>query len=82
VDILKYYLHGFVFPVVFGNVISTVIVFYLMTIWLQDYAYPISIPIWYFVQSILISGSIVIISVLYNFRYLSHLKPIDLIRNE
>lgn len=81
-DILIFYLNDFIVPVVSANVFSALVVYYLMSNWLQNYAFQININFSFFLISALFSIIIVLFSVLYNFRYLHHLNPIDLIRQE
>lgn len=81
-DILIFYLTDFIAPIVSANVFSALVIYYLMSNWLQNYAYHINIDFSFFLISAVFSIIIVLLSVLYNFKYLYLVNPVDLIRYE
>ena len=58
--LIKYYLR----VVLIAGVITSFIVYYLMNLWLENFAYHISLNIWYFVAGIAISYIIATLTVL------------------
>ncbi|MEM9856962.1 MAG: FtsX-like permease family protein, partial [Bacteroidota bacterium] len=68
--------------VVIAFFISTPVAWYLMDVWLQDFAYSISIQIWVFILALLISGLITFTTISVQSIKAAFANPVDALRDE
>jgi len=81
-EILLFYLKDFLTPFISANILSSLIVYYIMLNWLNNYSFHIRPDVRYFLLSAIFSAIIVFISVVYNFRYLYRLDAVEVLRHE
>ncbi|MES2274780.1 MAG: ABC transporter permease [Bacteroidota bacterium] len=72
----------FVYLVLFAIVIATPVAWWLMTKWLQDYAYRIAISWWMFAAAGLIAIIIAVVSVSFKIVKAAMVNPVKSLRNE
>jgi putative ABC transport system permease protein len=81
-NILKLLSQEFLLMVLFAGLLAFPVVFYLMNMWLQNFAYRIEISWWMFALAILLEVLVAMFTVISQSYKTAHLNPVEVLKNE
>jgi putative ABC transport system permease protein len=68
--------------VLLAFIVASPAAYWVMTIWLRDFSYQVSLPLWIFLVTLMLTEGIAILAVAYQSYRASNLKPVDSLRYE
>ncbi len=81
-DIVKIFTNNYLKLILIAIIIASPVSYYLLNIWLQDFAYRIDISIWFFILSGIIVLLIAVLTVIYQIIKAATVNPVKSLRYE
>lgn len=81
-DLLKYLIHDYIIILGISNLVALPLAWHISNIWLQQFAYQISIPVTFFILVLVTSALIVIIAILYHVWIVDKVDPVNYLQED